>query len=294
MKDKRIYYTLLLIVAVGITITTCTNYFLENSSKTKASAELAYEKEMEGEIMAFSDTGQEAAMQELMEDDTLLENGVISEENQDAWALGLSEEGLPEDSGQKKRSMDSEALGRASKEMDSDFDTAKSGEVQTEDRFEAAKAEAVLISPLETAPIKADSPTDAQGKVLAEEAAKASYYRNRLSDLEAQIQKNRENQGSFSNNSSAKNMASNELKLWDSELNAIYDEILEHLDEKQAGNLVAEEREWMKERDRIAAEASKAVAGASLESVEYIASQAESTKLRAYELLDEYEYLLID
>ena len=89
-------------------------------------------------------------------------------------------------------------------------------------------------------------------------------------------------------------MASNELKLWDSELNAIYDEILEHLDEKQTRNLVAEEREWMKERDRIAAEASKAVAGASLESVEYIASQAESTKLRAYELLDEYEYLLVD
>ena len=45
MKDKGIYYTLLLIVAVGITITTCTNYFLGNSSKTKAARELTYEQD---------------------------------------------------------------------------------------------------------------------------------------------------------------------------------------------------------------------------------------------------------
>lgn len=294
MKDKGIYYTLLLIVAVGITITTCTNYFLGNSSKTKAARELTYEQEMEEEIMAFSDNGGEPAMHNMAEDDTMLEDEVIAQENQDARTLGVSEEGQLEESEQKRRSVDSEKLGKASKKIGSELNDANAGEAWQDDRFEVAKAEAVLISPLETAPMNADSPTDAQGNVLAEEAAKASYYRNRLSDLEAQIQKNRENQSSMSNNSSAKNMASNELKLWDSELNAIYDEILEHLDEKQTRNLVAEEREWMKERDRIAEEASKAVAGASLESVEYIASQAESTKLRAYELLDEYEYLLVD
>ena len=190
MKDKGIYYTLLLIVAVGITITTCTNYFLGNSSKTKAARELTYEQEMEEEIMAFSDNGGEPAMHKMVEDDTMLEE-VIAQENQDARTLGVSEEGQLEESEQKRRSMDSEKSGRASKEIGSELNDANAGEAWQDDRFEAAKAEAVLISPLETAPMNADSPTDAQGNVLAEEAAKASYYRNRLSDLEAQIQKAR-------------------------------------------------------------------------------------------------------
>ena len=188
MKDKGIYYTLLLIVAVGITITTCTNYFLGNSSKTKAARELTYEQEMEEEIMAFSDNGGEPAMHKMAEDDTMLEE-VIAQENQDARTLGVSEEGQLEESEQKRRSMDSEKSGRASKEIGSELNDANAGEAWQDDRFEAANAEAVLISPLETAPMNADSPTDAQGNVLAEEAAKASYYRNRLSDLEAQIQK---------------------------------------------------------------------------------------------------------
>ena len=188
MKDKGIYYTLLLIVAVGITITTCTNYFLGNSSKTKAARELTYEQEMEEEIMAFSDNGGEPAMHKMAEDDTMLEE-VIAQENQDARTLGVSEEGQLEESEQKRRSMDSEKSGRASKEIGSELNDANAGEAWQDDRLDAAKAEAVLISPLETAPMNADSPTDAQGNVLAEEAAKASYYRNRLSDLEAQIQK---------------------------------------------------------------------------------------------------------
>ena len=114
MKDKGIYYTLLLIVAVGITITTCTNYFLGNSSKTKAARELTYEQEMEEEIMAFSDNGGEPAMHKMVEDDTMLEE-VIAQENQDARTLGVSEEGQLEESEQKRRSMDSEKseIGRA-------------------------------------------------------------------------------------------------------------------------------------------------------------------------------------
>ena len=152
MKDKGIYYTLLLIVAVGITITTCTNYFLGNSSKTKAARELTYEQEMEEEIMAFSDNGGEPAMHKMAEDDTMLEE-VIAQENQDARTLGVSEEGQLEESEQKRRSMDSEKSGRASKEIGSELNDANAGEAWQDDRLDAAKAEAVLISPLETAPL---------------------------------------------------------------------------------------------------------------------------------------------
>ena len=66
------------------------------------------------------------------------------------------------------------------------------------------------------------------------------------------------------------------------------------MDEKRASELVLEERGWMKERDRLATEAAKASAGGSMESVEYTVSLAESTRKRAYELVEVYGYLLND
>ncbi len=131
------------------------------------------------------------------------------------------------------------------------------------------------------------------GVVLAGE----NPYLVRFEELNAQIQKNREEQESFSNsgaNSSqiAKNTANTELRLWDNELNAIYNVILEKLDEERAAELVGEEREWLKLRDAAAAEAASKSAGGSLESVEYTASLAESTRSRCYELAEIYGDIL--
>ena len=177
---------------------------------------------------------------------------------------------------------------------------AEAAEVSADyDKSEAAakadsSADSVSISPLETTTAKAqsgDSGTNSEAK--ADVSEEASYYLKRLNELDAQIQKNRESQ-SASNSYSAKNAASNELKLWDNELNVIYGVIMEQLDEKRASELVLEERGWMKERDRLATEAAKASAGGSMESVEYTVSLAESTRKRAYELVEVYGYLLND
>ena len=117
----------------------------------------------------------------------------------------------------------------------------------------------------------------------------SSYYRNRLAELENRIQKNREAQAASNNSNSAKTLADSELKLWDNELNLIYNAIKDDLDDGEAADLVEEERAWIRERDRKAVDAAKASAGGSLESVEYTASLADSTRERAYELLDRYE-----
>lgn len=115
-----------------------------------------------------------------------------------------------------------------------------------------------------------------------------SYYVKRLDDLDSQIKKSREKQPEANVNSSVKSAASNELKLWDSELNDIYNGILKTLDKEESQALVKEEREWLKERDVLAMEAALNSTGGSSESIEYTLSLIESTRARAYELARRY------
>lgn len=145
--------------------------------------------------------------------------------------------------------------------------------------------ETVSISPLDPEPSVSGQLTVDAGT----EAESLSYYRSRLAELENRIQKNREKQNVSNSSNLAKSLADSELKLWDNELNLIYGEIKDALDDDEAAELIEEERAWIRERDRKAVEAAKASAGGSLESVEYTASLAESTRARAYELLDRYE-----
>lgn len=151
--------------------------------------------------------------------------------------------------------------------------------------------ETQVISPLETtAADSADmpaAPAKSDNRIFAVEETKVNY-RNRLDEVSLQIQRIRSEE-TESTSYSMKTAAENELKLWDNELNAIYNDILLYLSEEETMNLVAEEREWMKERDAKAVEAAKKSAGGTLEGLEYTASLAESTRVRAYELAEVYE-----
>ena len=158
------------------------------------------------------------------------------------------------------------------------------------EEFPDADGEAVSISPLDPEPALTGDSDDANIEMeLTDGSENSSYYRNRLAELENRIQKNREAQTASNNSNSAKTLADSELKLWDNELNLIYNAVKDDLDDGEAADLVEEERAWIRERDRKAIDAAKASAGGSLESVEYTASLADSTRERAYELLDRYE-----
>lgn len=328
MKNKGAFYSLLLIMAAGITITTCTNYFLKSSLNTETEAKTAYEQAADDEAALLSEDGGAASGGV---------SGTLEQEKQTGMAKSLGKSGAEAQGTGRQEDADSgkgsqanpamaggalQAAGAGEKKMAltsglaeadmfaadsmpeensegaaSDVEIYGSSEVRTGERAgekklqnggENVEAETVILSPLET--------TSSQNSSQQEGAVKPSYYRNRLSELDAQIQKNKENQNANSSNTSSltQSSAASELKLWDNELNVIYDEIIGRMDEKQAGELVEEERQWMKERDRLAAEAAKAFSGDAKESVEYTASQAESTRLRAYELVETYEYLLVD
>ncbi|MCC8027457.1 MAG: DUF1311 domain-containing protein [Clostridium sp.] len=139
------------------------------------------------------------------------------------------------------------------------------------------ETEAVPISPLTGA------------RVREEKAALVSDYRQRLEDLDNQIQKMREEDAaeSASNVYSIKTSAETELKLWEGEMGTIYNGLLELLSQEDAAALAAEQQEWLKNRDLKAAEGT--VRNSSVESLGYAATLVSLTRDRAYELAGRYE-----
>ena len=284
MKNKGVIISLAVIVLIGILITKGTYLFIKNDgSGSGMTAQITeYEGGMAGG--AADEPVQEKALdlEVVMEQEGSTEPGKESE----------ADRGDMEKAKQRSLLTDNASL----KEENS-----PSNFVMADQELKEYPEEAVLIegedfvqnsiSPLDTAPVKTAGEAEilemSEDEALLEEPQ--SYYKKRLQDLDSEIEKNRESQASSSINSSARSAASNELKLWDSELNTIYNAILEHLDKERSEFLITQQRAWMKERDALAMEAAKNSSGGSSESVEYTISLIESTRLRAYELVEEYE-----
>ena len=112
-------------------------------------------------------------------------------------------------------------------------------------------------------------------------------YRKRLEDLDTQILKMREEE-TDSNVYSIKTSAETELKLWEGELNSIYNALMEMLSQEDAAKLASEQQEWLKNRDARAAESTGRNSG-SMEGISYAAALANLTRDRAYELAGRYE-----
>lgn len=77
-------------------------------------------------------------------------------------------------------------------------------------------------------------------------------------------------------------------KKWDVKLNEIYGVLKEQLSTEQMDTLREEQRNWVKNRDEVAKEASLKYQGGSMESLEYVATQASLTRDRCYELVAKY------
>lgn len=139
----------------------------------------------------------------------------------------------------------------------------------------------------------AKQPAPVYERNLVSEEEPSSYEKNkeRLEELDRQIQQMRDSQVE-STAYSIKSLAETEMKLWETELNSVYTQIMEHLnvDEQQA--LAKNQRQWMNDRDAQAEKAAPNSSGGSIESAEYTASLASSTRQRAYDLLESYQNYL--
>ena len=132
---------------------------------------------------------------------------------------------------------------------------------------------------------------ESSGTMMVPEKKTAEDFRRRLEEVDQQIADQRAANAAYTTYDML-NMAENERQLWDSELNHIYSTIKRHIPADREEALVKDERAWIARRDAKAAEDAGRYEGGTLESVEYTASLAASTRARAYELVELYgEYL---
>ncbi|WP_455543661.1 lysozyme inhibitor LprI family protein [Intestinibacter sp.] len=112
-----------------------------------------------------------------------------------------------------------------------------------------------------------------------------SKYLKRLDDIQTKV----DNMGSNDQTTiDMKYTASDIYKLWDDELNVIYQEIRSHMSESQREVLKQEERAWLKYRDETAEEDAYEFRGGTMEGLERLGSLGESTRKRCYELVNKY------
>ncbi len=275
MKNRGVMISLAALVLIGMMITAGIHNFIEKNSTgsmdltpqvTAAAMDGAAGREVTKEALQeepFMAAGGEAA---------LTDGASRRQPDVQPWDLGESQEAYALEPLQdiEGGGPEEEAAPISSKNKSAAASSAKTGGL-------AEAAEAAFEE-------------DGAADMAPEESR--SYYVKRLQDLDSQIQKNKESQTGADMNGSVKSAASSELKLWDSELNDIYNAILDRLDQEESEELVKEERAWMKERDSQAMEAAKKSAGGSSESIEYTISLMESTRQRAYELAQRYAHVL--
>lgn len=137
----------------------------------------------------------------------------------------------------------------------------------------------VTISPL--------TGSNEAGEVEIKVSLSRADYEKKFLELDSQIKKMKDSVIE-ANTDSMKKMADHEYWLWDNELNSIYQTLIGKMNEQEAEALRSAEREWLGIRDQTARKASEKYSGGTLESLEYTASLAASTRTRTYELLEQY------
>ena len=220
MKHKGLI-ALAAIFAAGIVLTTFTSQIL-GVKEPVGTVMITNEADTEGVPMA----GRAAAQAAIDEDPasqgqkTAAEEAGVAVYGLDAGADGSSAPGGEAGDGTMSRKMAQDEAARPEMAME---------------EFPDADGEAVSISPLDPEPAVTGDSDDANIEMeLTDGSENSSYYRNRLAELENRIQKNREAQTASNNSNSAKTLADSELKLWDNELNLIYNAVKDDLDDGEA------------------------------------------------------------
>lgn len=170
------------------------------------------------------------------------------------------------------------------KDSSQEAETARAAEETAEAGREAPKAGRGAAFDAVISPV---AETGEEARTDAAEQVTAQAYQRELDSTAASIKKLKSSETDTSTWSYL-NLADYELKLWDNLLNRIYQDIIENMDETEAEELRKEEKAWIKMRDADAKKVSSRYSGGTLEGLEHTASLAQSTKDRAYELLEDY------
>ena len=271
MKDKRIWIVIVCILAVGTGQTKYTHSYISSrsgaaSAQTGAPAAAA--------VLAGRSAEQEAAGQEAAGQPEAAAYGM------ERSAIGPGAQPAAEESIAKSSAAAEKAGPSAVADDSAGSESISPADLQNEEEAQAAAPEEAAAAEVPISPLV--GARAAEGR-----SAAGTDYRQRLEDLDTQIERI-QSEEQESNVYSSMTSAESELKMWESELNAIYSALLQALPEEEASELVQEQQEWMQNREARAAECT-GKAGGSVENLGYAAALVSLTRDRAYELADRYD-----
>ena len=306
--NLKIWTVIFTIVAAGMLITQFTRGYVSRQTAQYAAGSAGLEEtaaaaSQASEAESFSLAGSDGAAgleARKMPDKTAEEGG----------SVGAEPSGLSDTEGEELSSEGTEAVPDAAASapvpflaqaegFSSESDSAEITEEASGEAAPASPAPAAAMIPQETAAESAAAETEEPSVSLRsaqapEESAETEDYRTqlariqeRLVQVEAQIARIRSSD-TDSNVYNVKNLAQSELKIWERELDAVYDLLMDSLPEEEAEELKKEQQSWLEKASNNAREAASKKSGGSMESVEYTAAMAEAARARVYELLELY------
>lgn len=306
--NLKIWAVIFTIVAAGMLITQFTRGYVSRQTAQYAAGSAGLEEtaaaaSQASEAESFSLAGSDGAAgleARKMPDKTAEEGG----------SVGAEPFGLSDTEGDELSSEGTEAVPDAAASapvpflaqaegFSSESDSAEITEEASGEAAPASPAPAAAMIPQETAAESAAAETEEPSVSLRsaqapEESAETEDYRTqlariqeRLVQVEAQIARIRSSD-TDSNVYNVKNLAQSELKIWERELDAVYDLLMDSLPEEEAEELKKEQQSWLEKASNNAREAASKKSGGSMESVEYTAAMAEAARARVYELLELY------
>ena len=306
--NLKIWAVIFTIVAAGMLITQFTRGYVSWQTAQYAAGSAGLEEtaaaaSQASEAESFSLAGSDGAAgleARKMPDKTAEEGG----------SVGAEPSGLSDTEGEELSSEGTEAVPDAAASapvpflaqaegFSSESDSAEITEEASGEAAPASPAPAAAMIPQETAAESAAAETEEPSVSLRsaqapEESAETEDYRTqlariqeRLVQVEAQIARIRSSD-TDSNVYNVKNLAQSELKIWERELDAVYDLMMDSLPEEDAEELKKEQQSWLEKASNNAREAASKKSGGSMESVEYMAAMAEAARARVYELLELY------
>ena len=306
--NLKIWAVIFTIVAAGMLITQFTRGYVSRQTAQYAAGSAGLEEtaaaaSQASEAESFSLAGSDGAAgleARKMPDKTAEEGG----------SVGAEPSGLSDTEGEELSSEGTEAVPDAAASapvpflaqaegFSSESDSAEITEEASGEAAPASPAPAAAMIPQVTAAESAAAETEEPSVSLRsaqapEESAETEDYRTqlariqeRLVQVEAQIARIRSSD-TDSNVYNVKNLAQSELKIWERELDAVYDLLMDSLPEEEAEELKKEQQSWLEKASNNAREAASKKSGGSMESVEYTAAMAEAARARVYELLELY------
>ena len=306
--NLKIWAVIFTIVAAGMLITQFTRGYVSRQTAQYAAGSAGLEEtaaaaSQASEAESFSLAGSDGAAgleARKMPDKTAEEGG----------SVGAEPSGLSDTEGEELSSEGTEAVPDAAASapvpflaqaegFSSESDSAEITEEASGEAAPASPAPAAAMIPQETAAESAAAETEEPSVSLRsaqapEESAETEDYRTqlariqeRLVQVEAQIARIRSSD-TDSNVYNVKNLAQSELKIWERELDAVYDLLMDSLPEEEAEELKKEQQSWLEKASNDAREAASKKSGGSMESVEYTAAMAKAARARVYELLELY------